>query len=200
MNLVVTGVDLETTGFNADKGDRITEVAMLVYILNTDTMLLTPKGKLSTLVNPMRNIPLEVQKITHITPALVKDAPTWAEVGPKFSKVMCMTDIFVAHNADFDFIFAVLELHRLGLNINENMEVFCTMENGRFATPMGKCPKLTELCWALDVGFDDKAAHRAIYDTSMMMKAFDVGLKRGYFNLNETIEKVRMAKKIADAA
>lgn len=200
MKIIITGTDVETTGFKAEEGDRITEVAMLVYELDSDTMVMTAKGKFNTLVNPLRSIPEVVQQITHITPALVKDAPTWKDVAPKVSKILTMTDILIAHNADFDSVFLALELQRLKLSFNQQMQVFCTMENGRFATPLGKCPKLTELCWSLGVEFNDKDAHRAIYDTMKMMQAVDVGLTQGYFDLKEVVEKVIKNKKLKEVA
>ena len=200
MNLILTAIDVETTGFDADKGHRITEVGMIVYQLDTDTMSLTEKARVDTLVNPKRDIPAEVQKITGITPAMVKDKITWEELAPKISKVMSMTDIFVAHNAEFDSIFVATELLRLDLPINEDMEIFCTMESGRFATPEGKPPRLQELCWALDVEFDADAAHRAIYDTDRMMEALKVGIERGYYDLSEQIKSIIAAKTGAKAA
>lgn len=37
----------------------------------------------TTFINPERNIPKEVQNLTHITEDMVKDAPTIEEVLPK---------------------------------------------------------------------------------------------------------------------
>ncbi|GAL23001.1 DNA polymerase III epsilon subunit [Vibrio maritimus] len=190
MTIIVSGIDVETTGFDAEKGHRITEVALIVYKLHTKDMRLEEVTRIATLVNPKRDIPAEVQAITGITPALVKDKITWDELAPKVSKVMMKTDIFIAHNAEFDSLFVAHELLRLGLPINEDMEVFCTMENGRFATPLGKPPRLQELCWALGVDFDSEAAHRAIYDTEKMMDAVRVGIEKGYFDLSEVVELI----------
>lgn len=187
MKLIITGLDVETTGFHAEKGDRITEVAMLVYSYDTETREFKNVGKLSTLINPMRPISLEVQKITNITPALIKDCPTWDEIAPKVSKVMAATDIMIAHNADFDSTFIAHELMRLSLPLNYEMEVFCTMQSGRFATPTGKFPKLIELCWALGVEFKPEDAHRAIYDTEKMMQAVFAGIDKQYFDLSMAI-------------
>lgn len=198
--LILTSVDVETTGFNADKGDRITEIALQVLTLDTDTLKLTDRTSFNTLVNPERAIPEEVQRITNITPALVKDCPTWPKIAPAISKVMKATDILVAHNAEFDSIFIATELMRLGLPLNMDMQIFCTMENGRFATPLGKCPKLIELCWALGVEFKPEDAHRAIYDTQKMTDALKVGIAKGYFDLTETIKKALETKTLREAA
>lgn len=200
MNLIFTAIDVETTGFDADKGHRITEVGLIVYKFCTEKRVLTEAARIATLVNPKRDIPAEVQEITGITPAMVKDAITWDDLAINISKIMKRTDVFIAHNADFDSIFVATELLRLGLEINEDMEIFCTMENGRFATPFGKPPRLEELCWALDVPFNSDEAHRAIYDTERMMEAFNVGLEKGYFNIDDLVNKIVASKSVSEAA
>lgn len=200
MKLVFSAIDVETTGFDADKGHRITEVGLIVYKYCTEKRLLEEVARISTLVNPKRDIPLEVQEITGITPAMVKDKITWDELAPKISNVMKKTDVFIAHNADFDSIFVATELLRLGLDINHDMEIFCTMENGRFATPLGKPPRLEELCWALDVPFNPDEAHRAIYDTEKMMEAFKVGIEKNYFNIDDLVQKIVESKTVSEAA
>ncbi|HHF3409439.1 TPA: exonuclease domain-containing protein [Vibrio alginolyticus] len=200
MSLTLTAIDVETTGFEPEKGHRITEVGLIFHKLCPETLKLEELARVSTLVNPKRDIPSEVQAITGITPSMVKDKITWDELAPKISKVMSRTDIFVAHNAEFDSLFVAHELLRLGHSINEDMEVFCTMENGRFATPLGKPPRLEELCWSLDVPFDPEAAHRAIYDTEKMTEALAVGVERGYFDLASTVSKVMESKSSMEAA
>ena len=100
----------------------------------------------------------------------------------------------IAHNADFDAPFIAYELLRVGQPVNQDMEVFCTMQSGRFATPLGKPPRLSELCWALGVPFNSEDAHRAIYDVDRMMEALMVGIQAGYFDLSVSVEKVARAK------
>ena len=116
-----------------------------------------------------------------------------AEVG----KILKVTDIMIAHNAAFDAPFLAYELLRLGQPVNQDMEVFCTMQAGRFATPLGKPPRLVELCWALGVPFVAEDAHRAIYDVDRMMEAVSVGIAKGYFDFKPVLEKItqqRLAK------
>ena len=187
--LILTAIDVETTGIDPEKGHRITELALIMFKLDTETHDLMELARISTLVNPKRDIPPMIQNLTGITPAMVKDKITWDDLSEKVSKVMCKTDIFVAHNADFDSNFVMQELMRLDKPFNLDMVIFCTMQEGRFATPIGKPPRLKELCWSLDVEFKDEDAHRAIYDTTKMVEALKVGIERGYFSLKDTIEK-----------
>ena len=193
--ITVTGIDLETTGFNAEDGHRITEIAMVIQRYDPATKLFTPVGQFSRLVNPKRSIPELIQRITHITPDMVRECPIWEEVAPTVAKIIRATDLFVAHNAEFDSTFLGYELLRVGERLSPHTQVFCTMENGRFATPMGKPPKLAELCHSLGVEFDSNAAHRAIYDTDRMMRALNEGVVKGYFNLDEVVQQINKYKR-----
>ncbi|OQB41472.1 MAG: DNA polymerase III PolC-type [candidate division CPR1 bacterium ADurb.Bin160] len=57
--------------------------------------------KFHTLVNPQRNIPSMITKLTGITNEMVKDAPIISEVVPDFLDFI-QDNIVVAHNASFD--------------------------------------------------------------------------------------------------
>ncbi len=195
--IIVTGLDIETTGFKPEDGHRITEVGAITYKVNPETLEFTKVLTYSKLVNPGRSIPEEVQRLTNITPTTVKDAPGWDLVSVEVGKILKVTDIMIAHNAAFDAPFLAYELLRLGQPVNQDMEVFCTMQAGRFATPLGKPPRLVELCWALGVPFVAEDAHRAIYDVDRMMEAVSVGIAKGYFDFKPVLEKItqqRLAK------
>jgi DNA polymerase III subunit epsilon len=98
-------VDTETTGGRAYYGDRITEIAAVVV----------RDGKIvemfETLVNPERPIPYFVSQLTNITWAMVKDAPTFDRIAPDVMRVL-EGNVFVAHNAMFDWRFVAAELSR----------------------------------------------------------------------------------------
>lgn len=192
--ITLVGLDLETTGFKAEDGHRITEIAMVVERFCPDSKTFTTLGKFHRLINPKRSIPIDVQHLTNITPAMVVDCPDWETVAPVVGKIIRAADVFVAHNADFDSIFLGLELHRVGEALSPHTQVFCTMQNGRFATPLGKPPKLVELCQALEVEFDTSGAHRADYDTDRMMCALHKGVELGYFDLSPIIAAVTESK------
>ncbi len=98
-------VDTETTGGRAYYGDRITEIAAVVV----------RDGKIvemfETLVNPERPIPYFVSQLTNITWAMVKDAPTFDHIAPDVMRIL-EGNVFVAHNAMFDWRFVAAELSR----------------------------------------------------------------------------------------
>jgi DNA polymerase-3 subunit epsilon len=98
-------VDTETTGGRSWLGDRITEIAAVVVRGGEIVQVY------ETLVNPQRSIPPFITALTNITWAMVKDAPTFERVAPDVMKVL-EGNVFVAHNATFDWRFLTAELNR----------------------------------------------------------------------------------------
>ena len=98
-------VDTETTGGRAWSGDRITEIAAVVVRSGEIVEMF------ETLVNPQRPIPPFVTRLTNITWAMVKDAPTFDRVAPDVMRVL-EGNVFVAHNMMFDWRFVSSELSR----------------------------------------------------------------------------------------
>jgi DNA polymerase III subunit epsilon len=114
-------IDLETTGMTATL-DRITEIGILTVV----------EGKVveewSTLVNPECGIPAEIQSLTGITTAMVRDAPTFRDIATAVHARLS-DHIFVAHNARFDYGFIKNEFRRLELKFTA--DVLCTVRLSR---------------------------------------------------------------------
>ena len=93
----VAFVDLETTGTSAT-AERITEVA-IIRLLEGDVV-----EEWSTLVDPERAIPEDIQALTGITTEMVRGAPTFEAIADAVQERLdgCL---FVAHNARFDYGF-----------------------------------------------------------------------------------------------
>jgi DNA polymerase III subunit epsilon len=83
-------LDTETTGI--DYPAEIVEISLIDHEGST---------LLDSLVRPMRPIPLEVIRIHGITDAMVKDAPTWAELWPQVQASLKDRPVGI-YNADFD--------------------------------------------------------------------------------------------------
>ena len=98
-------VDTETTGGRSWLGDRITEIAAVVVRGGEIVEVY------ETLVNPQRSIPPFITALTNITWDMVKDAPTFERVAPDVMRVL-EGNVFVAHNANFDWRFLTAELNR----------------------------------------------------------------------------------------
>lgn len=181
--MIITGLDIETTGLDFDKGDRIIEICLNVNRLATDGTLEHLKT-VTQRINPMRPISKEAQAVHNIAYEDLKASPKWEDYAPIASRILEATDVFVIHNADFDWPFVSGEMNRIGMPIKKDTQrLFCTMENGRWSTFDGKKPSLRELCWSLGIDYDVSKAHGADYDTQVMMDCFVKGQKLGYFKL-----------------
>ena len=98
-------VDTETTGGSMWFGDRITEVAAVV-VKNGEIAHVYEQ-----LINPERPIPPFITALTNITWDMVRDAPTFDQVAPQLMQVL-EGNVFVAHNANFDWRFLTSEISR----------------------------------------------------------------------------------------
>lgn len=98
-------VDTETTGGRSWLGDRITEIAAVVVRGGEIVEVY------ETLINPQRSIPPFITALTNITWDMVKDAPTFDRIAPDVMRVL-EGNVFVAHNATFDWRFLTAELNR----------------------------------------------------------------------------------------
>ncbi|CCG43365.1 3'-5' exonuclease [Magnetospirillum molischianum] len=175
---LITFLDTETTGLEQSEGHRLVEVCMRVYDLDTRKLRVNFVQR----INPERSIAAAAQAVHGISLAELAGEPTWPAVAPKVHKILSSSAWAVAHNAAFDMPFVGLELVRIGMTC-PSVNVFCTMEEGRWATPNGKLPSLKELCFACDVPYDPSKAHAAEYDVDCMAQSFWRGLDWGFFSI-----------------
>lgn len=173
--MIIAGTDIETTGLTF--GDhRIVEVYIGLWDLDTRELVL----ELNERVDPQRSIDAKAQAVHGISAAALIGKPDWNAIGPKVRTVLDQADVFVAHNDEFDYPFLEYEIRRIGLKMPA-LKRFCTMTNGRWATPVGKVPNLGELCFACGVEYDPSKAHAADYDVDRMMQCFFQAYDWGFF-------------------
>lgn len=176
--MIITGADIETTGLEQEKGHRIIEICMRAYDLSTRKL----KYSLVERIHPQRSIQQKAQEVHGISIEDLAGCPHWEEIAPKVAAMMKASDLLIAHNMAFDGPFIALELMRIGMTV-PRVDSFCTMENGRWATPLGKKPSLKELCFSVGVDYDPTKAHSAAYDVDVMMDCFFKGLDLGFFKV-----------------
>jgi len=144
-------VDVETTGTSPDRGDRITEIAVVrVHGGVVSTVF-------DSLINPERSIPPYITALTRITWDMVKDAPTFAEICDQLLGVL-EGRIFVAHNANFDWRFISNEVSRtVGTQISGQR--LCTVRLAKRLLPQLDRKSLDYV--ANYYGVENHARHRA---------------------------------------
>ena len=155
-------IDVETTGTSAMHG-KITEIAIVLH----DGV--SVKETYNTLINPECAIPFHITRLTGITNEMVENAPKFYEVARKIIELTA-GNIFVAHNAMFDYSFIKEEFKRLGYEFKR--KTICTVKLGRKLIPGHRSYSLGNICADLGIRITDR--HRAICDALATAKLFEI--------------------------
>jgi len=105
MSTTFVAIDVETTGFSPER-DVIIEVGVIVF---RDHDIL---DEFTSLVNPQREVPPEITRLTGITQTMVDDAPSMYVLRSRLRPLLA-DHILIGHNVDFDLGF--LNAERLGI-------------------------------------------------------------------------------------
>ena len=153
---ICIAVDLETTGLSPPR-DRIVEVGALAFDAEGQTL-----GTFQALVDPGRPIPPATSRVHGIADADVADAPTEAEVLPRFLGWLATFPdaTLLAHNASFDAAFLGAAFDRIGL-APVGLNLVDTLPASRRRWPTGS-HRLDALADRL--GIPAPPAHRALAD------------------------------------
>ncbi len=171
-------IDLETTGFNAERTDRVIEIAVVK---------LTPEGELHeeyvSLVNPKRDVgPTDVHGITA---ADVLHSPTFEEIGGDVGARLA-DSILVGHNLSFDLRFLTAEFARAGVSF-PTFPTLCTLRLGAKLVPETPSRKLTHCC--AEAGVSHEHEHSALGDARATAALFayylELARKQGSCDLSE---------------
>jgi len=180
-------VDIETTGGSA-RLERITEIA--VYVHDGNRII----DEYSTLVNPERNIPYFITALTGISNEMVEDAPRFFEVAKKIVEIT-EGNIFVAHNARFDYSFIRQEFSMLGYNFKRPL--LDTVSLSRKLLPGHKSYSLGNLC--KELGIEIRGRHRASGDALATVRLMELLLEKDKEQKNGSLVKNRKASKLHPA-
>jgi DNA polymerase-3 subunit epsilon len=157
--------DTETTGLEAQGGDRVTEIGCV------EVFDLIPTGKdQRILINPERDIPAEVTAVTDHTWEMLKDEPKFAEVVDEFLDFVG-DDELVAHNAGFDRSFINMELERCGKPIIAPSRFIDTAAMARKKYP-GAPASLDALCKRFDISLESRTKHGALIDAYLLAEVY----------------------------
>ena len=149
-------VDLETTGANP-AFDRVIEIGIVKVSAGR------PEYEWSTLVDPGESIPPAIQDFTGITNAMVRGAPSFADIADEvFERIG--GSLFIAHNARFDYGFLKNEFRRLERAFQPR--VLCTVKLSRALYPEHHRHGLDALI--ARHGLACAARHRALGDARVL--------------------------------
>ena len=152
--------DIETTGLSK-KHNKIIEIGA-VKVKDGEVV-----DTFSEFINPGVPIPYQIEQLTSINDDMVKDAPMFDVIVPRFVE-FCGDDIVVAHNASFDTGFVRMNAEELGLKFDNT--VLDTMTLSHILLPeLGKFT-LDRVCKELKVV--NAHHHRAIDDAEATAKVF----------------------------
>lgn len=158
-------VDIETTGSYA-AGNGITEIAIVIH--DGEKLL----HVYETLVNPHREIPYFIQKLTGINPEMVAHAPSFSEVAGQVYELL-QDKVFIAHNVNFDYSFLKHHLKEEGYELNTKK--LCTVRLSRKIIPGYKSYSLGKLCHSLGISLTNH--HRAGGDAKATAELFSLLIK-----------------------
>ena len=186
-------LDTETTGLNAEQGDRIIEFACIEYDNRRDT-----GRRLHHYVNPQRSSHPDAIRVHGITDDFLADKPLFSAVAHELLEFIAGADL-VIHNAAFDISFLNAELARLQLPP-------ITQRAGRITDSLlmareqfpGKSNSLDALCRRLEVDNSRRDLHGALIDADLLAQVY-LNMTRGQDSL--VIEAVQHGRgNLADGA
>ncbi len=165
---VFTVFDVETTGLFPQMGDRICEIAALK--IKQGQVI----DQFYSLVNPLKNMPVEAYNIHHISQEMVKDAPSSAKVLPKFLSFVEGTCL-CGYNVGFDIGFLESELGLINLTLDDKLPVVDVLKIARRLFPDLTSHSLLNFSRAMGIAANQK--HRAMDDVELTIKVFSMLIK-----------------------
>lgn len=157
--------DTETTGFDSQGSDRITELGCIELI---DWL---PTGEqYHAYVDPERDVPEKVVQITGLTTEFLRGKPKFADCAQDFLDFVGDSPL-VAHNAKFDMGFINAELRRMRMDEIPEHRFIDTLAMANAAFP-GSPASLDALCKRFDVSLSSRDKHGAIIDSELLARVY----------------------------
>ena len=158
-------MDTETTGLEANGGDRIVEIGGVELINHL------PTGKTyHQYINPERSMPQEAFDVHGLGDEFLRDKPVFAEIADAFLAFVGDAKL-VIHNASFDMGFLNAELRRLGKPPLPANQATDTLEIARRKFP-GAQASLDALCRRFGVDNSNRTLHGALLDSEILAEVY----------------------------
>jgi DNA polymerase-3 subunit epsilon len=169
--------DTETTGLDADKGDRIVELGCVEMIDRRLT-----GNDLHLYFNPERSSSPEALRVHGLTDERLAAEPRFAETAERLLNYLQGAELII-HNAAFDVGFVNAELKRLrrGSLSDVVARVTDSLQMARDLFP-GKANSLDALCRRLEVDNSNRKLHGALLDARLLAEVY-IRMTRGQDSL-----------------
>ena len=170
-------LDTETTGLNAEGGDRIVEIGCLEMVNRRMT-----ERQIHFYLNPERSSHPDASKVHGLSDAFLADKPLFGAIAEELLAFVRGADV-VIHNAAFDVAFLDAELGRLGRPTFSSHvgKVSDSLALAREMYP-GKSNSLDALCRRLEVDNTHRKLHGALLDAGLLAEVY-IRLTRGQDSL-----------------
>jgi DNA polymerase III subunit epsilon len=170
-------LDTETTGLDANNGDRLIEIGCLEMVNRRLT-----GNNLHLYINPERSSHPDALKVHGIADEFLADKPLFAAVADELIRYVAGAEVLI-HNANFDVGFLNAELARVNKPAfaEHAAKVTDTLVMARNMFP-GKANSLDALCRRLEVDNSNRTLHGALIDAALLAEVY-VRLTRGQDSL-----------------
>lgn len=162
-------IDTETTGFRPNFGDKVLSLGAVVL----EEGIINENKTFYELVNPNREVPEHITKLTGITNQMIVDKPCLIEILPRFFSWIGES-ILVGHIIEFDLSFLNHCLfQQCGSKIK--YKFIDTRDIIIALFPHFTNCSLEEICYSL--GISTNGRHNALGDAIMAAKIFEFSIK-----------------------
>jgi DNA polymerase-3 subunit epsilon len=146
-----------------------------------------------TLINPERPIPPAIVALTQITWEMVKHAPRFSDVCDQLLGVL-EGNVFVAHNALFDWRFLSMEIERVTRRPLEGRRL-CTVRLARKLVPQLRRRNLDSVTnyFGIDIGARHRAGGDALATAQVLLRLLDAARDRGCTTVDD-LERLSSAR------
>jgi DNA polymerase-3 subunit epsilon len=186
-------LDTETTGLNAEGGDRIIEIGCI----EMDNRRLTGRT-LHHYLNPQRSSHPDAVKVHGLTDEFLADKPLFHTIVDELIAFVEGAEV-IAHNASFDVGFINAELRRLDRPAfhSHAAKITDSLMLARETFP-GKANSLDALCKRLEVDLTSRTLHGALLDAGLLAEVY-IRMTRGQNSLVIDGGEVAAAQAAIDA-
>lgn len=158
-------LDTETTGVEANNGDRIVEIGCVELVNHC------PSGRTyHVYINPERSMPIEAYNVHGLSEEFLSDKQVFAEIAQEFAEFIAGARL-VIHNAAFDVGFINMEFKRIGLPPIEQANVVDSLSMARRKHP-GASNSLDALCSRYGIDNSRRTKHGALLDSEILAEVY----------------------------